>query len=173
MEVRPGVANIRELRGAVRAAAQTARRRHRGAGKLDTDRALAGGPVVATERLARQVVGPRAVNVAGCNPMASTLTVKSRASPVSSSPRDTTCASFGSRARTHDTRCVPVGDFGVTRLHRMTRSLSGSPLATPCRNTGLVTWASASMERISGSAPSAAPDEAMKPRRERVRIRAV
>jgi len=105
--------------------------------------------------------------------MASTFTVKPRAAPVSSSPRDTTCASFGSRASTHDTRCAPVGDFGVTRVHRMTRSLNGSPLATPCLKTGLAACARASMERISGGAPRAAPLDAMKPRRDSLRIRAV
>src|SRR5687768_1881695 len=42
-----------------------ARRRHRRAGELDAERALAGGPVVTLERIARHVERPRAVDVAG------------------------------------------------------------------------------------------------------------
>lgn len=50
-----------------------------------------------------------------------------------------------------------AGGFGVTRVQRMTRSASGSPLATPWRKTGLAACASASIERTKGSAPRAAP----------------
>jgi hypothetical protein len=66
----------------------------------------------------------------------STFTVKSRAAPVCTSPRFTTCAIFGSRASCHETVSAPPGAFGVTRVQRTTRSASGSPLATPWRKTG-------------------------------------
>ena len=40
-------------------------------------------------------------------------------------------------ATVHDSGSMPPVDIGDTFVHRITRSASGSPLATPWRNTGL------------------------------------
>jgi hypothetical protein len=53
-------------------------------------------------------------------------------------PRETICVSFSSDAICHDTSMGPVAlrvAGGVTRVQRMTRSVSGSPLATLCLNS--------------------------------------
>ena len=65
-------------------------------------------------------------------------------------------ANLGSRATTQLTEAVAVGT--LTRVHNITRSVSGSPLATPWRNTGS-TWASRRTVRMSGSAAAAEPVE--------------
>ncbi len=75
----------------------------------------------------------------GARPPASTLTVWSRAGPVTSEPRRTTRSKPGSLATSQRTSTwgpTPepgvAASVGVTRVQRTTESGRGSPEATPC-----------------------------------------
>jgi hypothetical protein len=70
--------------------------------------------------------------VAGARPVASILIVKSRCHPVTVVPRITVRLKAPSAATSQRTSGVALSG-AVTRVHRMTLSVSGSPLATPCR----------------------------------------
>jgi len=62
--------------------------------------------------------------------------VKSRSGAALAAPRATTRVSCSSSAICQSTAIGPVAlrvGGGVTRVQRITRSPSGSPLATPCR----------------------------------------
>src|SRR5688572_16798524 len=59
---------------------------------------------------------------------------------VATSPSSTTSLILASRATRHTTDTTAGGDTpslarGVTRVHNTTPSASGSPLATPCKNS--------------------------------------
>jgi hypothetical protein len=100
---------------------------------------------------------------------ASTLTVKSRLAPVRPWPRATTRASAGSVA-TIQLTSAQSGRSVVTLVHNMTRSDSGSPLATPWRNTALAAPDCAWARPRSGISPSQSAFVARKSRREVCRI---
>lgn len=102
--------------------------------------------------------------VAGESPRASTFTVWSRSGPVPALPLRTIRRKPASAATSQ--RTVTAGPtpepgvaaaVGLTRVHRTTASGSGSPEATPCRNTPVARAGPAATALEAGVTTRAAP----------------